>query len=86
MTFRQLTGRPQLVECQGCLKELIGGSPDERSASGRVLDVVYQDVASNSPLFYCERCAAKHAEGIDTAHSITQFFSDTRGEFINNQP
>lgn len=79
LTFRQLTGKPQLIQCRGCLEERTGGSPDERSASGRVLDVVYLDVTSNEPVFYCEACAAKHVEGIDPTRSITQFYADTRG-------
>ena len=32
--------------------------------------------------YYCETCAAKHAEGVDTARSITKFYADTRGKAI----
>ena len=80
MRFRRLTGTPQLIVCQGCLEERTGGGLGHRSASGRVLDVVYQDIMSCSPVFYCEACAARHAAGIDPTRSRTQFFQDTRGE------
>lgn len=86
MRFRRLQGIPQLITCSGCLKERTGGGLEHRSASGRVLDVVYQDVSSTGLVFYCQDCAARHAEGIDQTRSRTQFFQDTRGQQINNQP
>jgi hypothetical protein len=44
------------------------------------LDTVYQDV--DTLLYYCEDCAAKHAEGVDPTKAVTQFFADTAGETI----
>jgi hypothetical protein len=78
--FQLITGHPQLVQCYGCLQERTAGSLPHRAASGRILDTVYQDLDTGA--YYCEECAAKHAEGIDTARSITKFYADTRGKAI----
>jgi hypothetical protein len=83
LTFRRLTGPAQLIVCHGCLEERTAGSPPHHSASGRVLDVVYQDVSSASPAFYCQSCAARHAEGTDLTRSRSRFFNDTRGKSVN---
>ena len=80
MRFEPITGPPQIVQCLGCLEERVTGSQGERSASGRLLDAVYRETASGG--LYCETCAAKHAEGIDTTKALTQFYADTRGERI----
>lgn len=84
MRFQLLTGLPRIVTCLGCQRELTGGSPSDVSASGRPLDTVYQDIASMDAIaaFYCESCAAKHAEGIDPTRAVKQFYSDTHGDMI----
>jgi hypothetical protein len=80
MRFQLITGPAQLILCSGCLQERTAGSLPHRSASGRVLDTVYLDVDTGG--LYCDQCAAKHAEGIDTSRSVTTFYADTRGERI----
>ena len=80
MRFQRILGEPCLVVCSGCQEERTAGSPDRRSASGRLLDVVYQDIDSGG--LYCEPCAARHAEGIDSTRSVKMFYADTHGEVI----
>jgi hypothetical protein len=78
--FQRITGPAEVVQCMGCLEERTAGSLPHRSASGRLLDTVYRETASGA--LYCESCALRHAEGIDTSRSVTQFYADTRGEAI----
>jgi hypothetical protein len=80
MRFQLVTGQPQVITCSGCQAERTAGSEPHLSASGRQLDTVYQDV--DTLLYYCEDCAAKHAEGVDPTKAVTQFFADTSGETI----
>jgi len=76
--MRQLTGLPQVVRCSGCQQEFTAGSLPHVSASGRLLDIVYEDQG----LYYCEQCAAKVSEAVDTTRSVTQFYADTTGETV----
>ena len=80
MRFQLITGEPVLIVCHGCQQERTAGSLPHVSASGRQLDTVYQDV--DTSLFYCEDCAAKHAESIDPTKAVTQFYADTFGEKV----
>jgi hypothetical protein len=77
MRFQLITGPPRLVQCFGCLQERTAGSLPHRSASGRLLDTVYQDTVYQA--YYCDQCAAKHAETMDPTRSIGQYYADTRG-------
>lgn len=79
MRFTLITGPPRLVQCAGCLKECTAGSLPHVSASGRLLDTVYQDVKGG---VYCDQCAAKIVESTDTTRSVKTFYADTRGEVI----
>ncbi len=82
MRFQQVTGPPTVVQCSGCQLERTAGTLGELTASGRLVDVVYQDTDATEPVFYCEQCAARHAEAEDTTRSRTQFYQDTSGEVI----
>jgi hypothetical protein len=80
MRFIPLTGSAQVVHCQGCQVERTGGDLNDCTASGRPLDVVYKDSASNS--LYCESCVSKLVYSVDFTRSVNHFYMDTRGEVI----
>jgi hypothetical protein len=87
MSFQLVEGESFSVICSGCQEYKLAGSLPYRSASTGLLegrcDEVYADMDQNTPkAYYCSGCARKHAIGVDTSRSVTQFYGDTRGEAV----
>lgn len=84
MRFTFVTGRTFTIVCQGCGETKTAGSEPYRSAaSGKLVqpDRVYADLDGEAfKAYYCEGCAAKHAQGTDTSRSVSQYFIDTSGK------
>ena len=91
MRFSLITGPVFSITCSGCLSHKQAGTELYRSASTGNMDGqpdrVYTDIedtpyrAFYCDVYYCEACAARHAEAIDPTKSVEGFYSDTRGEF-----
>ncbi len=87
MRFKLVTGPVFSITCQGCGEHKQAGSECFRSASTGKLDghpdTVYADL-EGTPFesYYCEPCAAGHAEYQDTTKSVSKFYADTAGEKI----
>jgi hypothetical protein len=64
----------------------MAGSEPYQSASTGLLDGipdhVYLDSTIEPTLYYCEPCAASHAEYEDPTRSVSQYYADTKGETV----
>lgn len=84
MNFELITGPAMTFVCQACQSHVTGGTEPYVSASqgGPVTPGnVYIDTDGRT---YCEDCAAKLSVE-DPTRSVTQFYTDTKGEEIDHK-
>jgi hypothetical protein len=85
MRFKLITGVAFSVTCQGCQQPSMAGSESYQSASTGLASTphkVYLDSTSTPAMYYCESCAASHADYEDPTRSVSQFYADTTGDKV----
>jgi hypothetical protein len=85
VNLTRIEGSPITVHCDGCNRDGVAGQEPYTSASqGKVILPEDWYTNENSTGVYCATCAAKLVQ-TDPTRSVTQFYTDTKGEKIDPQ-